>query len=258
MFIRSVFAMSFVGLFVVSLAGAPQAPAPAENWRAIAARVDAAALADDAPGLKQGRADLLRVLSAAPAGSDATMTRYAIAYAGWRLSTSPATPSKERDALLDDAEAQLKAALKTQPTSAEALALLSSVYGLMIANSPLRGITLGSRSSGAIEDALRLEPNNPRVVLCRGVGKFNTPGMFGGSVKEAETQLRRAIELFDATPGEAPFPNWGRFDAHVWLGQVLAKRGDKTGARAEYDKALAVAPQSGWVRYVLLPALDKK
>jgi Flp pilus assembly protein TadD len=41
------------------------------------------------------------------------------------------------------------------------------------------------------------------------------------------------------------------------LGQVLARYGDRSGARAEYDKALALAPNSGWIRQVLLPALDR-
>ena len=231
---------------------------PAADWRSLAARADTAALRDDAAGLKQARTDLLRALSAAPQSQDAPAIRYAIAYAGWRMSTNPATPSRERDALLDDAETQLKAAIQAQPKFAEAHALLSGVYGLMIANSPLRGITLGSRASGAAETALGLEPDNPRVLLSRAVGRFNTPRIFGGNVKEAETLLRRAIELFERAPAGAPFPSWGRFDAHAWLGQVLADRGDKAGARAEYNKALSIAPQSGWVQYVLLPALDKR
>jgi predicted negative regulator of RcsB-dependent stress response len=42
----------------------------------------------------------------------------------------------------------------------------------------------------------------------------------------------------------------------VWLGQALLQKGDRTGARAEYDKARGLAPNSGWLRYVLLPALD--
>ena len=82
--------------------------------------------------------------------------------------------------------------------------------------------------------------------------------MFGGSEKDAEDLLRKAIARFGTEPENKPFPNWGRFDAHAWLGQVLAKRGDKQGARAEYARALEIAPQSGWVKYVLLPALDKR
>jgi hypothetical protein len=132
------------------------------------------------------------------------------------------------------------------------------VYGIKIAHSSMRGMTLGPRSSSEVDEAMRLEPDNPRVLLSKGIGKFNTPGMFGGSAKEAEELLKKAIEKLAQEPPGKPFPNWGRFDAHVWLGQVLAHRGDKVGARAEYTKALEVAPQSAWIKYVLMPALDKK
>jgi len=37
----------------------------------------------------------------------------------------------------------------------------------------------------------------------------------------------------------------------------LARKGDRIGARAEYDTALALAPSSGWVAHVLLPALER-
>ena len=49
----------------------------------------------------------------------------------------------------------------------------------------------------------------------------------------------------------------GRVDAHAWLGQVLARKGDRAAARAEYDEALALAPNSGWVKNVLVPALER-
>lgn len=220
-------------------------------------RLERAALADDVEGIKRSRTDLLRILSAASA-ADAPAVRYAVAYADWRQSTNPVVPVKEQDALLDEAELQLKDLIKAQPQSAEALALMSSVYGIKIAHSPMKGMFLGSKSSNAIDSAMKIDPGNPRVLISKAVGKFNAPGMFGGSEKEAESLLRKAIDVLAGQPADKAFPAWGRFDAHAWLGQVLAKRGDKDGARAEYAKALEVAPQSGWVRYVLIPALDKR
>ena len=63
--------------------------------------------------------------------------------------------------------------------------------------------------------------------------------------------------LFDKEPVEKAWPNWGRFDVHAWLGQTLVKKGDFNGARAEYQKALEIAPKSGWITYVLMPELEK-
>jgi len=226
------------------------------SWTKLTSRIEQAALSDDAGALRLCRAEALRMQTTPGAGSRALLP-YAVVYIGWRLAFNPAVPEAEQDDLLDEAETQLKAALKTDPKSAEALALLSSVYGGKIAHSPIRGILLGPRSSGAIGDAAKLEPNNPRVLLSQGVGKFNTPAMFGGSDTEAEALIRRALVAFQTEPADKPWPNWGRLDARAWLGQILVKRGDKAGARAEYEQALAVAPNSGWVRYVLLPAVQK-
>jgi tetratricopeptide (TPR) repeat protein len=233
------------------------AQSPRSSLLDLTDRLERAVLADDVGGLRQSRAGLLQLLSAASA-AEAPAIRYAVAYADWRQSTNPSVPSREQDGLLDEAEQQLKELLKAQPQAAEALALISSVYGMKIAHSPIKGMLLGSKSTNAIDSAMKVEPENPRVLIAKGVGKFNAPGMFGGSEKEAEILLRKALAQLAAQPADKAFPAWGRFDAHAWLGQILAKRGDKTGARSEYDQALQIAPQSGWIRYVLIPALDKR
>ena len=231
-------------------------PGQDDSWNKLTARIEQAVLSDDVTTLKQCRAELLRIQTA-PGGSARPLVAYAVAYVGWRLAFNPAISEKEQGDFLDEAETQLKAALTIDPNSAESLALLSGVYGGKIAHSSIRGIVLGPRSSSAIESAANLEPNNPRVLLSQGIGKFNTPAMFGGSDSAAEALIRRALAAFRSEPADKAWPNWGRFDAHAWLGQILAKRGDKTGARSEYEQALAIAPQSGWVQHVLLPALRK-
>jgi len=252
--------MCLAAILVTVLVTAPaarQSPPP-PDWPQVTGQLEQAVLGDDAAGVRRARTDLLRLLAAGPATDRAALVHYAIAYAGWRLSTNPAVSARERDDLLDDAETRLKTAVKLDPKFAEGYALLSGVYGLKINISPMSGILLGPRSGGAIDRAEQLEPENPRVLLSRGIGKFNTPAMFGGSIKDAEACLRRAIDRFAAESPAKPFPAWGRFDAHAWLGQVLARRGDKAAARAEYERALEVAPKSGWVQFVLMPALEKK
>ncbi|HEY0528368.1 MAG TPA: tetratricopeptide repeat protein, partial [Gemmatimonadaceae bacterium] len=99
--------------------------------------------------------------------------------------------------------------------------------------------------------------SNPRVWLLRGIQSIYTPEQYGGGLTNAESQLNRAISLFAADNPVAPSPSWGRAEAYVWLGQVLQKQNRKTEARAAYQQALALQKDYPWVKYSLLPSLDK-
>ena len=241
--------MAFVGM-----ATAQQA-AP-EGWQDLSARLQRAGTSDSAADLRALRADLLRA-STKPAGTEAdALVQYSIAYLASRMAFLP-VPDKERDDLLADGVQRLQAVLKANARDVEAHVLLGALYGSQIARSPIRGMTLGRSANDELKRAAKLAPDNPRVHLQQGISFFNTPALFGGSTDKAERSLRRSLELFEREPADRPWPNWGRVDAHAWRGQVLLEKGDRAGARAEYDKALAIAPQSGWVRYSLLPALEK-
>lgn len=222
----------------------------------LAARVQTADLSEDVAGLKEARLACLRLLAASGTPADrVARIRYTIAYAGWRLGFVPSVPKKEQGDFLADAKAQLDAVLAADPRNAEALGLLSGVYGGQIAQNYELGMTLGPLSDQTLGRALAIEPDNPRLLVLKAENQFHTPPEYGGSVRDAEATLRRAIAIFDKEPATRPWPNWGRFDAHVWLGQALADRKDKAGARAEYELALKIAPNSTWVKNVLLPAV---
>jgi tetratricopeptide (TPR) repeat protein len=240
----------------LSVSTAAQTDATSQDWRQLTARLEGAVLRGQSAELRSIRADLLRRVQTASPSVD--LVQYAIAYVGWRMATLPDVPERERGDLLDDGVSRIQDVVKKDGKNVEAQALLGSLYGLQIARSPMmKGISLGPRATAALERAAREAPANPRVVLQQGVSAFNTPPMFGGGTDKAERLLRRSIELFGSESPTQGWPNWGRFDAHAWLGQTLASKGDRTGARAQYDKALAIAPESAWVRYVLIPALEK-
>ncbi len=139
----------------------------------------------------------------------------------------------------------------------ESHAQLSSVLGQMIGSNPLKGMTLGPKSDGEMEKAIALGPDNPRVWMLRGIGALYKPAMFGGGMDKAEEYLAKSIELYARDAGAAPAPSWGRAEAHAWMGQVQARRKNIAAARASYQRALELEPENGWVRSVLLPALDK-
>jgi tetratricopeptide (TPR) repeat protein len=233
-----------------------QVPLP-QGWTAVVGRLDRAALSGSTPELREIRAQLIRELPRLPGELPESLGLYAIAYAGWRMATLPDVPKSEQDDLLDDAAGRLEAILKTRPKHAEALALVGTIYGQQAGRSMMRAIVLGPRSMGALERAAEVESANPRVLLLQGITALHTPSASGGSRDTAERLLRRSLDEFSHEPRTKAWPNWGRFDAHAWLGRLLRRKGDLDGARTEYEKALAIAPDSPWLRTILLPALER-
>ena len=227
------------------------------SWAELTERLERAALAGSGRDLRAVRINLLGQLIQPEQRTPAqSLLEYAIAYVAYRLASLSDVPEREKADLLDDAVERLEALLDGDPEHSEAHALLGSLYGLQIGRDPSRGVVLGVRASGALARAETAAPDNPRVPLLQGISAFNTPARFGGGLDRAERLLRRSLDLFSQEPADKPWPNWGRFDAHVWLGQTLARQDDPSGARAEYDAALSLAPDSGWVKFVLVPALN--
>jgi tetratricopeptide (TPR) repeat protein len=207
--------------------------------------------------LEQHHDTLLNIVNAG--GRDSQMTRYALAYVDWRLHPllSADHRQKEAEIYLAEAQAQLRQLIAADPSNAEAHALLASVYGSQIGTSAWKGMTLGPKASAAIDAALKTAPDNPRVVLQAGISASYAPKAFGGGIEKAEKSFRRAEQLFAAEPLNQPWPSWGKLDVLAWMGQVLAAKGDREGARRYYERALQIQPDYAWVRRVLLPALDK-
>lgn len=218
--------------------------------------IEAAYTSGDVERVRGARALVERALAAFP--NDPLLQHY-YAYALHRevnlLMGRRRAQEKEYRPLLEQADSVLERSAATLPL-AETHALRSSVLGQLI-NNPLRGMTLGPRSSSAMDRALELGPRNPRVWLLRGVGAMFTPRMFGGGADRAEEYLRKAIALFPSDRPAPPLPAWGHAEAYVWLGQALHRQQRITDARAAYDRALELQPQNEWVRRVLLPALDR-
>lgn len=226
------------------------------TWTDIVSRLERGAAASDANLLRPAVADAEKLADVTGLDRERELALIGAAYGAWRLSTVPGVQQAESVSLLKSADKHLRDVLKLNPKSGEASALLASIVGQEIRYGGNK-MVLGPEAQSLRDDALNSEPNNPRVVLQAAMTTFFTPVQYGGGADKAEAGLRQAIALFEREPPGRPWPNWGRFDAHAWLGQVLAARGDKAAARAEYNLALAAWPQSGWVKQVLMPALDK-
>jgi tetratricopeptide (TPR) repeat protein len=248
-------------LAALLLASATPLPAQATAALADSARVTIEAAVDrgDLPALEASITLLDRGLAM---HADDPLLRHYRGYALYRAGTAVFGQfgAARARAYFDRARDALEP-LATRGTIPETYALLSSVYGMQIASSrasALAGIRLGPRASEMMARAVEGGPRNPRVWVLRGINAFNTPSAFGGGIDKAESYLRTALELFAADSPQPPLPAWGRADAHVWLGQVYAKRGRRDAARAEYEAALALQPGHPWITQALLPRLDRR
>jgi tetratricopeptide (TPR) repeat protein len=216
----------------------------------------------DVPAIENTIATIERAMAAFGSDSAATsLLRHYHSYALYRAGTLVLgrDGSGKARPYFDRAAEEL-ASLTNGKTIPESFALLSAVYGMQIASAKIQmiaGMKLGPKSSSMSAKAMELAPRNPRVYLIRGIGAFNTPSAVGGGMDKAESDLKKAIELFATDNPAPPLPTWGIADAHIWLGRVYANRHQIDSARTEYQTALTIQPRNAWVVTTLLPALQK-
>ena len=172
-------------------------------------------------------------------------------YLDWRLASVLVGngDQKSADAALERGQRTLEALVAEDPNNAEAWALLSGTLGMRIGIQPMtRGLRYGRAANRAMTKALELEPGNPRVLLIDGIGKLNTPSMFGGSRKKAMQQFDAALAAIRAN-GTGRY-SWGEADIHVWRGIAERYSKNRDAARAAFDRALEVVPHYEWARYL--------
>ncbi|MEI8342910.1 MAG: tetratricopeptide repeat protein [Verrucomicrobiota bacterium] len=158
----------------------------------------------------------------------------------------PATDSNRRLSAQALAETitSLERAVQLKPDDGESHALLGTVYGLSIAENPVRAVWLGPRVMDQQKQAHKLSPDNPRVLYLDGMSRFYGPSLLGGKSKALELLLA-AEKLFaaeagkPASPGE---PRWGRSTCLVYIGRTYAALGKTAEAEKYFRKALVVNP----------------
>lgn len=165
------------------------------------------------------------------------------AYLNWRLGNLllAAGDKDGADAVLERSQAELEGLTTENPGAAQPFALLAGIIGSRIGVKPVfRGMKMGSSVDRAIESALTLAPNDPRVLLIAGIGAFNTPRMFGGGRKKALAYFDQALQL----PAEqrTAAASWAFPDLHVWRAMVYQKGKMADEARRELERALQLAP----------------
>jgi len=135
-------------------------------------------------------------------------------YAGYAIArTAYVTENKDKiDAMLDKADAMLNMADSLSPNNSEIYVAKSMAASARIEVNPMaRGAQYGPAAGMLVDQAIKLDPNNPRAYLQKGTGVFYTPAAFGGGKDKAKTILETASQKFEKfKPADDLAPNWGK------------------------------------------------
>lgn len=104
----------------------------------------------------------------------------------------------------------------------ETIELQACLNALRIPLEPGSGMTLGPLTGRLSGEALKMAPNNPRVLLLQAYMAQTTPESMGGGSERAKALVAKAIAAFaDDKPGPLA-PSWGKAEAEA-LQARLAK-----------------------------------
>lgn len=122
------------------------------------------------------------------------------------------TGKNECEACVDKADAFLLKA-EAADNNSEVLTMRARYYQAMLGLKPMRAPYYGPKASSILEQAQKLDPNNPRSAFVMGQNLYFTPKMFGGGEEAARPYFEQAGKLFDAEQLDESrsklLPNWG-------------------------------------------------
>ena len=122
----------------------------------------------------------------------------------------------------DTAESYLDKAESLDTANAEILCLRKMVASLRITAQPMaRFRKYQPVADRALEEAGRLDPDNPRVYLLAAQDRFFIPAMLGGSRAQARQLLLKSLERFASHRPASPLhPCWGATQARELLART--------------------------------------
>ena len=123
--------------------------------------------------------------------------------------------AKEAQNYIDKAEA-------LSPNNAEIFILKKMNHGLkMIVNPMERWQTEGQAAQVALNEAQKLDPENPRITILEAEDLYYTPEQFGGSKSKGIELFKKALEQFKTYKIKSSVdPNWGQGEANYFISQA--------------------------------------
>jgi tetratricopeptide (TPR) repeat protein len=262
---------SWVSLGALTLVGASSlvhAEVFSSAWADIEGRIQYAYYTNDARAL----GGLLVALKPkavegeeSPAADDVVTRSYFRALADYRLAqVLTETKKSQAKSAIDDCDDEIDAAIGALPkvpigldetdgnrerrAEAYALGTACTLAGREMSSMPFGGGRIGSR----IDEAVKLEPRNPRVRLVEALAMFDRAGKHADEKAAALKRLRDVTAMFEAArAGASTTPEWGAAEAYAFLGRALFEMRDVVGAREALERALLIAPDYALARKLM-------
>jgi len=137
---------------------------------------------------------------------------------------------------------------RVKRAEAYALRTACTLAGREMASLPFTGGRIGSR----IDEAVKLEPRNPRVRLIEALAMFERAGKDADEKAAALRNLRAVTVMFEEARAQASTtPEWGAAEAYAFLGRALIDQRDAVGAREALERALLFAPEYAFARRLM-------
>lgn len=205
-----------------------------------------------------GQAEIDRIEAATANLDVATLTKlsnefegYDYALAQYRLALSANLKQQDKRALaaIDKSIETLELLNQSNPNDVEVKALLAHAYGYKISIKPLSAILNGPKAQKMLEEAERIDPVNPRVLLVKGTSAMFTPAFFGGSNEVAMQAIKQALQAYKQDFSSNY--HWGYAETYTWKGILEQKNGNIEQARADWQQALVINQDYGWAKILL-------
>lgn len=125
------------------------------------------------------------------------------------------------DPIADVASQLLTKAEALSGENSEVYCVKKMIASLRMMPDPMnRYMTYGPIAAQALEQAKKLDPENPRVYMLEAQDKFYTPEQYGGSKTEAKTLFETAKAKMEThQPASSIHPRWGRMTIEYFLSQ---------------------------------------
>lgn len=220
------------------------------EWGDIEARIDFGYYTQDARTLRS-------IADTLSGGGKADPERdYYRGFVQYRLLLLATQAGNGKDAAKDAAERcvdSLAEAIKARPGYADALALQSGCLGILSGLKPWKAPLLGPKSGTQLQQALKLAPRDPRVLLVDALADDERPAFAGGDKERAFGKFQKAVDAFEAErQGLTRLPGWGAPEAYYYLARSSLARGDAQAARVALERALLLAPDFALARQMMV------